>query len=115
MRRGWRSGKGHRKPGSSAKSTRCPARKISRDRSGFKTNQTRLILAGFAYVLMTHLRLMALKTTDLAKAAPNTIRQKLLKIGARVIASVRRIKISMPDACPVAEIFFTAWRCLAPP
>ena len=81
----------------------------------FKTNQTRLILAGFAYVLMTHLRLMALKTTDLAKAAPNTIRQKLLKIGARVIASVRRIKISMPDACPVAEIFFTAWRCLAPP
>ena len=81
----------------------------------FKTNQTRLILAGFAYVLMTQLRLMALKTTDLAKAAPNTIRQKLLKIGARVIASVRRIKISMPDACPVAEIFFTAWRCLAPP
>ena len=81
----------------------------------FKTNQTWLILAGFAYVLMTHLRLMALKTTDLAKAAPNTIRQKLLKIGARVIASVRRIRISMPDACPVAEIFFTAWRCLAPP
>ncbi|WP_406567275.1 IS1380 family transposase [Azospirillum fermentarium] len=80
----------------------------------FKTNQTRLILAGFAYVLMTQLRLMALTTTTLAKAAPDTIRQKLLKIGARVTVSVRRIKISMPDACPVQAIFFTAWRCLVP-
>lgn len=81
----------------------------------FKTNQTRLILAGFAYVLMTQLRLMALQATDLAKAAPHTIRKKLLKIGARVITSVRRIRISMPDACPVQHIFFTAWRALASP
>lgn len=81
----------------------------------FKTNQTRLILAGFAYVLMTQLRLMALQTTELAKAAPDTIRQKLLKIGARVITSVRRIKISMPDACPFQHIFFIAWRALASP
>jgi len=81
----------------------------------FKANQTRLILAGFAYVLMTQLRLRALKGTDLAKAAPGTIRRKLLKIGARVITSVRRIKISMPDACPTQGVFFTAWRSLAPP
>jgi hypothetical protein len=51
----------------------------------------------------------------LAKAAPGTIRQKLLKIGARIITSVRRIKISMPDACPTQGMFFAAWRCLAPP
>jgi len=81
----------------------------------FKANQTRLILAGFAYVLMTQLRLRALKGTELAKAAPGTIRRKLLKIGARVITSVRRIKISMPDACPTQGMFFAAWRCLAPP
>nr|WP_051329790.1 transposase [Niveispirillum irakense] len=36
----------------------------------FKTNQTRLILAGFAYVLMTQLRLMALQATDLAQGRP---------------------------------------------
>jgi hypothetical protein len=81
----------------------------------FSTNQTRLILAGFAYVLMTQLRLRALQGTDLAKAAPNTIREKLLKIGARVITSVRRIRIAMPDACPTQDIFFTAWRRLSPP
>lgn len=66
----------------------------------FKTNQTRLILTGFAYVLMPQLRLLA--------------RQKLVKIGARVTTSVRRITISMPDACPVQAIFFAAWRCRNP-
>ncbi|GAB6054454.1 IS1380 family transposase [Magnetospira thiophila] len=81
---------------------------------GFKPNQLRLILAGFAYVLLTHLRLRGLKGTDLAKAAPDTLRQKLLKIGARVITSVRRIKIAMPDAYPYKDAFFTAWRNLAP-
>jgi hypothetical protein len=64
---------------------------------------------------MAQLRMRALQGTDLAKAAPNTIREKLLKIGARVITSVRRIKIAMPDACPTQDIFFTAWRCLSPP
>lgn len=81
---------------------------------GFEPNQLRLILAGFAYVLMTHLRLHGLKTTDLAKAAPDTVRRKLLKIGARVITSVRRIKIAMPDAYPYKDAFFTAWQNLAP-
>jgi hypothetical protein len=81
----------------------------------FATNQTRLILAGFAYVLMTQLRPRALQGTDLAKAMPGTIREKLLKIGARVIPSVRRIKIAMPDACPTRDIFFTAWERLALP
>lgn len=64
---------------------------------------------------MTQLRLMALHTTELAKAAPDTIRQNLLKIAARVMVSVRRIKISMPDACPFQHIFFIAWRALASP
>lgn len=80
----------------------------------YRANQLRLLLAGFAYVLMTHLRLKALQGTELKRAAPNTIRLKLLKIGARVITSVRRIKLSLPDAYPYKDIFFTAWKSLAP-
>ena len=80
----------------------------------YRANQLRLLLAGFAYVLMTHLRLSALQKTELKRAAPNTIRTKLLKIGAKVITSVRRIKLSLPDAYPYQDIFFTAWKNLAP-
>ena len=80
----------------------------------YRANQLRLLLAGFAYVLMTHLRLKALGKTALAKAAPNTIRLKLLKVGAKAITSVRRIKLSMPDAFPYKDAFFAAWRALAP-
>jgi hypothetical protein len=80
----------------------------------YRANQLRLLLAGFAYVLMTQLREKALSKTGLAKAAPNTIRLKLLKVGARVITSLRRIKISMPDAYPYKDAFFKAWSALAP-
>ncbi|PCI39240.1 MAG: hypothetical protein COB46_09420 [Rhodospirillaceae bacterium] len=80
----------------------------------YNANQLRLILAGFAYFLITQMRLLALQNTDLAKAVPDTIRQKLLKIGARITTLVRRIKISMPDACPYQKIFFKAWEALAP-
>lgn len=80
----------------------------------YRANQLRLLLAGFAYVLMTHLRLTALKDTELKRAAPNTIRLKLLKIGAKVITSVRRIKFCLPDAYPYKDIFFTAWKNLVP-
>ena len=81
----------------------------------YRANQLRLLLAGFAYVLMTQLRLTALAGTELARAAPNSIRLKLLKIGARVTRSIRRIKISMPDACPGRQIFFQAWKMLTAP
>ena len=66
----------------------------------YKANQLRLLLAAFAYVLIDAIRRVALKKTTLAKAVPNTIRLKLPKLGARVINSVRRIKLSLPDACP---------------
>ncbi len=81
----------------------------------YRANQLRLILAGFAYVLIDGIRRAALKMTTLARAAPNTVRLKLLKIGARVTNSVRRIKLSLPDACPYKDIFFTACTALAPP
>ena len=61
----------------------------------YKANQLRLLLAAFAYVLIDAIRRVALKKTTLAKAVPNTIRLKLLKLGAKVINSVRRIKLSL--------------------
>lgn len=80
----------------------------------YRANQLRLLLAGFAYVLVTYLREKGLAKTVLAKAAPNTIRLKLLKVGARIMTSLRRIKISMPDAYPYKDAFCKAWSALAP-
>ena len=81
---------------------------------GYKANQLRLLLCGFAYVLIDGIRRTALAGTKLARAVPATVRNKLLKIGARVVNSVRRIKISMPDACPYKNMFFKAYHALAP-
>ena len=66
-------------------------------------------------ILIDGIRRVALKKTTLAKAVPNTIRLKLLKVGAKVINSVRRIKLSLPDACPYKDLFFKAHAALAPP
>ena len=81
----------------------------------YKANQVHLIFAAFAYVLIDDIRRVALKNTTLANAVPSTIRLKLLKIGARVVNSVRRIKLSLPDACPGKTLFFKAHAALAPP
>jgi hypothetical protein len=78
------------------------------DRTSTKTmraNQLRLWLASMAYVLLTALRRIALAHTELAVATCGTIRLKLLKIGAVVTKSVRRIKIAMASACPTAAEF----------
>ncbi len=81
----------------------------------YRANQLRFLLAGFAYVLIDGIRRTAFQKTKLARAVPNTIRVKLLKIGARVINSVRRIKLSLPDAYPYQNTFFTTWKRLMPP
>jgi len=73
------------------------------DRTSAKTmraNQLRLWFASLAYVLLCALRRIALRHTQFAKATCGTIRLKLLKIGALVRVSVRRIKIAMASACP---------------
>jgi Transposase DDE domain group 1 len=59
--------------------------------------------ASMAYVLLCALRRIGLHDTDFAKATCGTIRLKLLKIGAIVRFSVRRIKIAMASACPAAQ------------
>src|ERR1700693_1936974 len=68
-----------------------------------RANQLRLWFASMAYVLLCALRRIGLHGTDFAKATCGTIRLKLLKIGAIVRVSVRRIKIAMASACPAAR------------
>jgi Transposase DDE domain group 1 len=68
-----------------------------------RANQLRLWFASFAYILMCALRRIGLHHTPFAKASCGTIRLKLLKIGALVRISVRRIKIAMASSCPAAD------------
>jgi hypothetical protein len=79
-------------------------------------NQLRLWFSSFAYVLLTAMRRIALAGTDLAQATCGSIRLKLLKLGARVTVSVRRIKIAIASACPQQAAFALAHaRLRAPP
>jgi len=67
-----------------------------------RANQLRLWFHSMAYVLICALRRIGLHDTALAAATCGTIRLKLLKIGALVRISVRRITIAMASACPAA-------------
>ncbi len=80
--------------------------------ASLRANQLRLWFASLAYVLMTALRRMALQGTELAQATAGTIRLKLLKLGALVAISVRRVKISIASACPLKDVFVNAHRRL---
>jgi hypothetical protein len=73
-----------------------------------RANQLRLWLASFAYVLLCAVRRIGLHHTPFAKASCGTIRLKLLKIGALVTVSVRRIKFAMASSCPAAELWGAA-------
>jgi hypothetical protein len=87
----------------------------------FQANQFRVLLSAAAYVLVETLRRVGLKGTDLSTAQVNTIRLKLLKIGGRIVRSVRRMVIHLASGFPLAEVFRTVlrhlqeWRCLATP
>jgi hypothetical protein len=74
-----------------------------------RANQLRLWFASFAYVLLCALRRIGLAHSRLAVATCGTIRLKLLKIGAQVRVSVRRVKIAMASACPYATEFALAY------
>ncbi len=65
-----------------------------------RANQLRLWFASMAYVLLCALRRIGLRFTQFANATCGTIRLRLLKVGALVTASVRRIKIAMASAYP---------------
>jgi hypothetical protein len=73
-----------------------------------QANQLRLWFASMAYVLLCGLRRIGLAQTQFAEATCGTIRLKLLKLGALVRVSVRRIKIAMASACPWQDAFALA-------
>jgi hypothetical protein len=73
-----------------------------------RANQLRLWFASYAYVLMCALRRIALAGSELAKATCASIRLKLLKIGAQVTVSVRRVKFALASAHPFRDLFAAA-------
>lgn len=78
------------------------------DRTSCRTmraNQVRLWLSSAAYVLLQALREKGLAGTEMAHARCDTIRLKLLKIGAVVRVTVRRVGISLAGGSPYQEIF----------
>lgn len=70
-----------------------------------RANQLRLWFASFAYVLIAALRRIALQQTQFARATAGTIRTRVLKIGAQVKYSVRRVYVAMASACPYQDEF----------
>jgi hypothetical protein len=76
--------------------------------ASMSANQRRLWFASMAYVLLSALRRIGLPFTQFARATCGTIRLKLLKIGALVRLSVRRVVIAMASACPVQHEFALA-------
>ena len=77
---------------------------------GFASNQLRLWLAAFAYVLAERLRAIGLRGTSLATATVGTIRTRLLKLGALFELSVRRVRVRFSSTFPLQQLFATAWR-----
>ena len=73
-----------------------------------RANQLRLWFASMAYVLLCALRRIGLAYTQFAEATCGTIRFKLLKLGALVRISMRRIKLAMASACPYQHEFSLA-------
>jgi hypothetical protein len=72
--------------------------------SRFWANQFRVLLTAAAYVLMQELRLGA-SGTDCARAQVTTLRERLLKLGARVMVSVRRMVVHLPESFPFLATF----------
>jgi len=77
-----------------------------------RANQLRLWFSSVAYTLMEALRRLALVGTELARAQCDTLRCRLLKIGARIRVSVRKVWVSLNESCPIAELFLRVWRTL---
>jgi hypothetical protein len=73
-----------------------------------RANQLRLWFASMAYVLLCAVRRIGLAHTQFAQATCGTIRLKLLKVGALVRVSIRRIKVAMASACPYQNEFALA-------
>jgi hypothetical protein len=70
-----------------------------------RSNQLRLYFSSFAYVMLCALRRLGLQDTDLANAQCGTIRTRLLKIGARIRITVRKVWIAFSESFPAQHLF----------
>ena len=77
-----------------------------------RANQMRLYLSAMAYILVSGLRRLGLKATELAEAQVSTIRTKLLKIGAQIRVTVRKVWISMASSYPWQNLYRQVWENL---
>jgi len=78
-----------------------------------RANQMRLYLSAMAYILVSGLRRLGLKTTELAQAQVSTIRTKLLKIGAQIRVTVRKVWVSMASSYPWQDLYQQVWTNLS--
>ena len=69
-----------------------------------RSNQIRLYFSSIAYLLLEALRRLGLKGTELAQAQATTIRLKVLKIGALIRVTVRKVWIALAGGYPYAEV-----------
>lgn len=74
-----------------------------------RANQIRLYFSSVAYLLMHALRRLGLKDTPLARAQCHTIRLRLLKIGAQIRVTVRKVWVSLAGSSPYAGLFAEVW------
>jgi hypothetical protein len=79
-----------------------------------KANQLRVYFAAMAYVLMHGLRRLGLKGTELERAQATTIRLRLLKIGAQIRITVRKVWLSMASSYPLQWLFGQVYQNLRP-
>ncbi len=77
-------------------------------------NQYRLLLSGLAYLLLERLRRVYLKRTDFAQAQVNTLRLKLLKIGAVITRNTRTIRLMLSSQYPEQDLFLKLASKLVP-
>jgi hypothetical protein len=85
------------------------------DRTGTHTlpaNPIRLDFGAFADILLCALRRPGLQDTELAKAQCGTIRTRLLKLGAHIRVSVRRVRIAFSESFPAQDLFIAVLRRL---
>jgi hypothetical protein len=74
-----------------------------------RANQLRLYLSTMAYILVSGLRRLGLQATVLAQAQVSTIRTQLLKIGAQIRVTVRKVWVSMASSYPWQELYRQVW------
>jgi hypothetical protein len=77
-----------------------------------RANQVRLLLSAVAYIVLRALRQFALPQTELAHGQCDTLRLKLLKIGAVIRISVRRVYVSLSESYPFRDLFLRVWHNL---